>query len=107
MFAALLLRSGETPDSVATAFNLAKDYGSQQPSERPAISEPARGTANHLDPRMSLDSLKKSDETDQSQSYITQYGEIWLSYGSKWNVQSLQAFEPIRAQFTSLQIKMD
>lgn len=107
MFAALLLRSGETSDSVATAFNLAKDYGSQQPSERPEIPEPARGTANHLDPRMSLDSLKKSDETDQSQSYITQYGETWLSYGSKWNVQSLQAFEPIRAQFTSLQIKMD
>ena len=107
MFAALLLRSGETPDSVATAFNLAKDYGSQQPSERPEIAEPVRGTANHLDPRTSLESLKKSDESDQSQSYITPNGETWLSYGSKWNVESLKAFEPIRKQFISLQIKMD
>ena len=107
MFAALLLKSGETKESVATAFKLAKDLGAQEPSERPEIPEPARGKANHLDPRTSLESLKKADETDQSQSYITQYGETWLSYGSKWNVQSLQAFEPIRAQFTSLQIKMD
>lgn len=107
MFAALLLKSGETRESVATAFNLAENYGSQQPSERPEIQEPTRGTANYLDPRTSLDSLKKSDETDQSQSYTTSYGETWLNYGSKWNVQSLQVFEPIREQFSSLQVKID
>ena len=107
MFAALLLRSGETRASVAEAFKLAKDFGSQEPSDRPEIPEPTRGKANHLDPRTSLESLKKADETDQSQSYITPKGETWLSYGSKWNVESLKAFEPIRAQFTSLQIKMD
>jgi MoaA/NifB/PqqE/SkfB family radical SAM enzyme len=107
MFAALLLRSGETHESVAEVFNLGTNYGSQQPSERPEIPEPSRGTDQHIDPRKSAESLKKSDETDQSQTYITPNGETWLKYGSKWNVQSLKAFEPIRAQFKALQITID
>ena len=107
MFAALLLRSGETRESVAEVFNLGTNYGSQQPSERPEIPEPSRGTDQHIDPRKSAESLKKSDETDQSQTYITPNGETWLKYGSKWNVQALKAFEPIRAQFKALQTTID
>ena len=107
MFAALLLRSGETRNSVAEKLNILKNYGELEPLKRVDIEEPSRAKEGYLDPRKSKNVMQKSDQNDSSQEYITPYGEVWLKYGSKWNVEALKSFEPIRELFEPLKVRID
>ena len=107
MFAAILLKSGETKESIADKLSIPSDFGNLMPDTRIEVIEPEEGRSAESDPRNSVKIFRSDgsivDLQNKRNSYISKKGELWLKDGSKWNVQAMQKFDEIREEFPALQ----
>jgi MoaA/NifB/PqqE/SkfB family radical SAM enzyme len=107
MFAAHLLRSGETQKSIAETLGVSEDFGTLHPRSRKEILEPDEGRKSGADPRNSISIFRKDgsqiDLKSTKNSYTSSRGELWLRNGSKWNVEAMAEFDVIRSKFDVLE----
>jgi len=111
MFAATLLKSGESRDNIAERLNISVDYGKLEPGKREEVLEPEEGRSTNNDPRQKINIFKSDGSQvnlDKSRKvFITKKGEVWLRNGTQWNVDSLSRFDDIREKFPALDIVFD
>ena len=108
MFAAHLLKSGETKESISAKLGVAENFGVLDPSKRIEIQEPSEGRAASNDPRNSVKIFRSDgsevnlDQSKNSGSYRSKKGELWLINGSSWNVDAMAEFDSLREKFDTL-----
>lgn len=108
MFAAHLLKSGETKESITAELGVAENFGSLEPNKRVEITEPSGGRAASSDPRNSVKIFRSDgseinlDKPKNSGSYRSKKGEKWLINGSAWNVNAMAEFDSVREKFDVL-----
>jgi len=106
MFAAHLLKSGETQKSIAQKLGVPENFGELYPDMRPEIKEPEGGRSLDTDPRNSVKVFRSDgtivDMQTKNNSFKSKKGELWLKNGSQWNVQAMMKFDEIRNQFDVL-----
>ena len=107
MFAAYLLKSGETRESIAEALGVSQDFGTLAPRPRKEILEPEEGRSSGADPRNSIKIFRKDGSqlelASTKNSYTSSKGELWLKNGSKWNIEAMAEFDAIRTKFDVLE----
>ena len=110
MFAAILLSKGLSKDAVANRLGVSMQYGNESPRKFKEVDEPRDRTEVKLQPRNLTNVFSKGDKLSnlsKGGNYITPNGESWLKNGSKWNIEGLKSFEPIRETFEELQISIE
>jgi MoaA/NifB/PqqE/SkfB family radical SAM enzyme len=108
MFAAHLLKSGETKESISAKLGVTANFGALEPSKRVEVEEPNAGRAASTDPRNSVKIFRSDgseinlDKSKNSGSYRSKKGEQWLINGSSWNVNAMTEFDSLREKFDTL-----
>lgn len=108
MFAAHLLKSGETREDVCAKLGVSEKFGALEPNERIEIAEPPTGRSSSTDPRNSVKIFRSDgsvvdlNKNNSSGSYKSRKGENWLINGSAWNVSAMKEFDNLREKFDTL-----
>jgi len=107
MFGAILLSNGISKDTVAAKLSISQNFGGDTTREFKSVNEPRNRELIALQPRNIKDLFSKKTldrNVTNKPSYTTPHGEVWLVNGSKWNVEALRSFEPVRDIFEELKI---